>query len=213
MNGGIYNKEGTVLQEGFHCENGNFFIPEGVKCIGKDAFYEVLSLKSIVLPSTLTSIEYMAFCGCASLQEVKIPNSVTNIGNCTFMDCCLLKSVSLSSSIKTIGEKVFYGCSSLTKIIPYGTKDVYKDKSIIKIPEGVTSIKQGAFVYCASIINVDMPDTITSIGDEAFRDCKRLSHIKFSKNTNIGKDVFIGSPLDEDSKLQLKKIKERINAR
>lgn len=45
-------------------------IPEGIKEIGKEAFYGCTNLKKVYLPSTLQSIEALAFEDCKSLKDI-----------------------------------------------------------------------------------------------------------------------------------------------
>ena len=73
-----------------------------------------------------------------------------------------------------------------------------KDDDIILLEEnptkfwnGVTSIGERAFSHCASLKNIEIPNTVTSIGDKAFRECKSLTNIKIPDSvTNIGADAF-----------------------
>ena len=65
--------------------------------------------------------------------------------------------------------------------------------SIIKIPESVTSIGDNAFLGCEMLKDVIMSDKVTIIGNSAFADCKRLESISISKQMlTIGDSVFSG---------------------
>jgi hypothetical protein len=44
----------------------------------------------------------------------------------------------------------------------------------VVIPDGVTKIGKNAFRNCASLTSVDIPDSVTSIGYGAFYGCKSL---------------------------------------
>lgn len=62
----------------------------------------------------------------------------------------------------------------------------------VKIAEGTWAIAYGAFQFC-EIESVELPDSIVAIGDEAFKDCKKLSHVDFGKGIkDIGKDTLFG---------------------
>ncbi|HNX87974.1 MAG TPA: leucine-rich repeat domain-containing protein [Paludibacteraceae bacterium] len=80
------------------------------KTIGKT------SLKSIQLPTTLTSIRTNSFYKCKGLTSIVIPNMVTSIESQAFYNCSGLTEVTLGSSVSTIEDAVFYQCSSLNTI-------------------------------------------------------------------------------------------------
>ena len=96
------------------------------------------SIKNIVIPSCVTSIEQGAFHECTSLESITIPDSVTSIGSEAFYRCTSLTSVQIAedSKLERIGDHVFYGCTSLTSIA---------------IPDGVMSIGYDAFSGCTSL--------------------------------------------------------------
>ena len=45
------------------------------------------------------------------------------------------------------------------------------------IPDSVTSIGDGAFRDCRSLASVTIPDSVTSIGNSPFSDCSSLTSI------------------------------------
>ncbi len=75
------------------------------------------SLTSVNIPSSVTSIEWMAFSGCDSLTSITIPSSVMSIEKEAFSLCSSLTSITIPSSVTSIGSEAFYGCSSLTSVV------------------------------------------------------------------------------------------------
>jgi hypothetical protein len=64
------------------------------------------------------------------------------------------------------------------------------------IPNGVTSIGNGAFEQCYSLTNVTIPNTVTSIGNWAFEECPRLTTVTLPNGvTSIGDFAFWNSGL------------------
>ena len=84
--------------------------------IGKNAFYDCSSLKTVIIPKGVTSIGNWAFESCSSLTSVTIPDSVTAIGDRAFKSCSSLTSVTIPDSVTSIGEDLFKDCTALKAI-------------------------------------------------------------------------------------------------
>ena len=82
--------------------------------------------------------------------------------------------------------------------IENGTLKKYKGRSSVVIPYGVTSIGENAFHYCEKLTTITIPNSVTSIGNNAFRDCTGLTSITIPNSvTSIG-----GYAFKDCSKLQ-----------
>ena len=167
-------------------------IPESVTCIEDYAFEGCNSLKSIKIPDGVTSIGYNAFSNCNSLTSINIPDGVTTIKDYTFAFCTSLKSIIIPSSVVTIGDNPFIGCHAdlhnKSKAFVYEDNVLFnKDKTTIIsyrsketsyiIPNSVTSIGTQAFRGSESLKNIIIPNSVTSIGTYAFALCTSLGNI------------------------------------
>ena len=123
---------------------------------------ETTEITNLIIPNSVTSIEYGAFYGCSALISVTIPNSVTSIGESTFEGCSGLTSVTIPNSVTSIGIYAFFNCSGLTSIT---------------IPNSVISIRRYAFYGCSGLTSVTIPNSVTSIGNYAFHGCSRLTSV------------------------------------
>ena len=74
------------------------------------------TIKSYVIPSSVTSIGDSAFLGCHSLSEIVISSSVTSIGDCAFSYCDSLSDIVIPSSVTSVGDWAFFTCFSLKYI-------------------------------------------------------------------------------------------------
>lgn len=81
--------------------------------IGAYAFYYCSNLRSITIPSNLTSIGASAFEGCSYLSsEIVLPSTVTSVGGLAFMDCSRLYKLVIPSSVSSITSGVLQNTAS-----------------------------------------------------------------------------------------------------
>ena len=183
-------------------------IPKSVTSIGNRAFYFCRTLRSVIIQNSVTSIGDEAFWGCGNLESLIIPNSVTSIGRYAFRGCKSLSSVTIPSSVVTIKGNPFdgrwNGCLNIkSKAFIYENNILYnKDKTVLIayrtkdtnfiIPNSVTSIGAGAFRDCDYLESIIIPNGVTSIGDHAFEGCNSLKSITIPKSvTSIGNGAFL----------------------
>ena len=159
--------------EYFTSENGVLFDNEV-----KTLLYYPLgnSSTTYVVPSTVTSINELAFSYCKALTSITLPDNLTNIGYGAFMGCSSLASINLPNTLTAIGQGILRGCESL---------------SSITIPESVKSIGEWAFMGCESLAAISIPSSVTSIGGYAFNSQNLMTVTSHIKNPfPIEKNVF-----------------------
>ena len=204
--------ENGVLTK-YNGSGGDVEVPEGVTEIGNWAFLDCTGLTSVTIPDSVTSIGLCAFSGCTGLTAVTIPNGVTYIGDLAFSGCTGLTAVNLSDSVTEIWYSAFFNCTGLTDIqvsagnqthasidgalfskdlktlerYPAGRKGAYT------IPDSVTSIGIDAFCGCTGLTGVTIPDSVTNIELEAFCGCTGLTSVTIPDSvTEIGQQAFSG---------------------
>ena len=191
----------------------NTVIPNSVTSIRNVAFYGCFGLTSMTIPNSVTSIGVAAFWGCG-LTSLTIPNSVISIGDYAFSSCIHLTSVTIPNSVTSIGLNPFTSCDSLTSITVDNGNTVYDSRNncnaIIEtasntliagcqntvIPNSVTSIGSEAFSGCYGLTSLTIPNSVTSIGSEAFSRCYGLTSLTIPNSvTSIGSKAFSGCGL------------------
>ena len=165
------NTDGTYTLDGFQKHrdteiviprmyNGHY-----VTSIGSFAFSND-SVRSIVIPDTVITIQSYAFSGCSRLDNLIIPDGVQSIGSYCFKTCESLKNIDIPDSVTLIENGAFWGCESLKTVI---------------IPKSITKLKSATFYKCTSLTTIIYEGTI-----EEWNNVEKHHDLNFSWNTSTG---------------------------
>ena len=187
----------TTIDEGafmrcFALESIKF--PSKITFIGKEAFSECKSLKKVTLPKKLKVISEKCFTECESLEKVKLPAYVEEIGAGAFSRCGNLVSVSGTNKyLRIIGDDAFKFCSKLPsfpgsngKLTTVGAYAFSECKALKKFSFGnlISEIGQCAFAG-TSISDVNLTDSLKTMGESAFAGCRSLKEIEIPGSVKI----------------------------
>ena len=186
----------------------SMILPEGLLTIGYDAFWWCGGLEYVYIPNTVTSINSSAFSRCRSLKTIFIPASVENLSSEAFcntkMECFELDENNLHYTLvdgvlytKDMSTLVAYptGKASTTFVVPKEVttiaKSAFEDSSlkVLKIEDGsqLCNIETYAFQF-SNLTTIYLPNTISSIGYEAFRGCS-IQNIYFNGTMEEWKNI------------------------
>ena len=87
---------------------------------------EASTVKNIIIPDSVRTIESAAFISCSNLESIKLPG-VECIRSQALKDCSSLESIWLSKSILTVEESVFDGCSNLRDVYYEGSENEWNN--------------------------------------------------------------------------------------
>lgn len=137
----------------------------------------------------ITSIPQDAFRSRSTLKSFIMPNSVTSIGWTAFIDCTKLESISLSDNIISLDVGAFQGCGLKSIELPDGIKGIPKyafnkctSLESITFPSNLLYIDEEAFSHCTSLVSVSMPESVVWIGSKVFYYNTSLKTVVLSKD-------------------------------
>ena len=180
--------------------------------IGEMAFYGTQALKSIDIPSTVTSIGESAFADCFSLEKIEL-GQIASLGQNTFARCSSLETAKIQGSPNVIYPSNMFGTwgsghsAAPLKTLEIGAGEIQFDLSrqkdsieTIVLGDGVTAVPARFAVDCTKLTSVSLPDALTLVPAYAFNGCSSLAEVGISENSklqSIGNGAFANSALTQ----------------
>ena len=186
-------------------------LPEGLVTLNAQAFsgcgqyFEKTGLKtglkSITVPSTVTTIGKSVFENCAALEEATVKS--TSVGENMFLGCVSLKKVTIGAETESIKALAFSGCKSLAEVNMQSNvlaeigKGAFQNTAITQftVPDTVDTLgagtasatvaKDGIFYGCNQLETVTIGINVETIPDCMFADCESLSSVVFKENGKV----------------------------
>ncbi|MBR3438852.1 MAG: leucine-rich repeat protein, partial [Clostridia bacterium] len=185
----IYGDEGTRLISCNKNRKDNYTVPEGVRIIEENAFYNCDKLGSITLPGSVVSVGAHAFEGTSTYTAAKAsPVTVEDKdGNGTFtlvyIGGCLVEAtwVQKETADEQEGE----------------TGEAQEEPTVIcELPEKTTCIAANAFSGCPELTGVVLDKSLKGISENAFAGCSKLKTITAAEGIcieHVGENAFAGT--------------------
>ena len=190
-----------------HSELREIVLNEGLKTIGKDAFYNNYYLQKIDIPASVTEIGTAAFAKCSNLSSITFRGSNTFLWGGAFGDKTYYGIGHFAGKLDALyqdwlyddssdffiweGQLLDYKGASKTPVIPdtvsvIGAAAFWRsDITGVTIPSSVKLIGQYAFYECESLISVDIPGSVERIDDSAFSGCTGMTSITLHEGLKV----------------------------
>ena len=154
-----------------------------VIAVGAEAFKAISSIKNVIIPEGIETIEKYAFADCVQMASVSIPASIKTIEEGAFRN----------NGIATL---VFPETCGLTEIAPSAFSRCFNLKELT-VPAYIKTIGVGAFFECTSLEKLILSEGVETVGNQAFQGTTALAHLDLPstfKNTDPLEDLaFSGS--------------------
>lgn len=179
--------------------------------IGEDAFQDNTTITSVTIPASVTEIGSNAFAGCTNLTIVNYAGDWSNLtiqsGNPAVQDAAnapLFDFEFTPDNTAVIVTNYKYNGAAADVTIPsrYQGKPVttighaaFFNSAVtsVTIPDSVTSISDEAFINCPKLTNISIPNSVTYIGFSAFSSCTSLKSITLPSSLSfISGALFLG---------------------
>lgn len=161
--------------------------------IGEAAFQDNTTITSVTIPANVTEIGSNAFADCTNLTSVTYGGDWSNLtiqsGNPAVEDAVnaqLFDFEFIPNNTAVIVKKYNGTAADVTIPSHYKGKPVtmidhaaFHDSAVtsVTIPDSVTSIPDDAFAFCSQLTNISIPNSVTFIGFSAFNSCTSLKSI------------------------------------
>lgn len=161
-------------------------IPNSVKEFGGFVFSSCSKLKTVHLGNGIKELGGRIFQGCTKLESINLPEGLTSINDYAFEVCRSLKSIDIPSTVSHIDAGVFRACDAME------TMRVSPENPWFDSRGGCNAIIETAtnklVAGCHATV---IPNTVTSIGDLAFKEIRGLASLTIPGNVKfIGYSAF-----------------------
>ena len=168
--------------------NESYTVPDGTNTVGEFAFYECQHLMSLTLSDSVEIMYSTALYHCPSLESLTLNKGLYYLYPEDLTSCYSLVSIEVAE-----GNPAYYSDDGVL-FSPDGCLLKYpasKKGTSYTIPDGVSTIVDGAFRGSKYLEEVIFSHTVQYVEDDSFRDCKALKSVDLGDGvTSVGVSAF-----------------------
>jgi hypothetical protein len=171
------------------CGVSELVIPSSVKGIGQWCIRYSPSLKCVYLNDGIETIEKQGCSRLETCEAIRMGNGYTRVEDWAFAQNHAVKSLYLSGNINFVGAKPFSYNEKMTDITIKGVTSIgvwftgCDSLQRVQLSEGLVTIEPSAFVSRKALRTINIPSSVTTIGQSAFYDCPNLKIVYMDSPT------------------------------
>ena len=164
------------------------YIPDGVKEIEDECFYNVKYINELFIPSSVTKFGHLCFYYCF-VETIHIFGNIKEYERTNFINCRFLKHFNIieNDNFKIYGKQIYERKPHFAQAfyLPYNIQYINGKKvfplTSLEIPSYVTSLDDNCFCKSLCLQNIVLPDNLTNIQHNLFKNINSLTSLSMSK--------------------------------
>lgn len=200
-----FNSQNLVIEANAFENTGNLLevtLNEGASIaeIGEYAFQNS-GIHNFTVNGSIGSLGSNAFQGTGNIDSfiVNETGNINEIGSGVF-DSSGIHYVTLRGTVSSIGDHAFANCGNILDVTvqsttPYTLGEfAFQNAGIhnVNFSNGLAVVEKGTFEGCGNLETVKLPDTLTNIADDAFKNASNIKEITIHENVAIAPTAFAG---------------------
>lgn len=166
-------------------------LPDSVTVIGEEAFSGLKLPQKLIWSRCLSDLGANAFSGCTGISVVRFADSEET-----------MHLLEIPASLEQCGASPLADADITSAVWEEGSDTILSNIvqglgiTSVEIPKTVLTIQDNAFKNCAKLVTIDIPKSVTSIGAAAFQNCSALEDAvipKFVRKIGGSENIFDGA--------------------
>lgn len=199
-----FNSKNLVIGANAFENTGNLLevvLMEGasIEELGEYAFLNS-GIHNFTIDGSIGKVGASAFQGTANISGfiVNETGNVNELGAGVFENSGI-HYVTIRGTVSSIGERAFAGCGNILDVTvqsstPYTLGEfAFQNAGIhsVNFSDGLTEVEKGTFEGCGNLETVKLPDTLTDIAEDAFKNASNIKEITINENVKIAPTAFV----------------------